>query len=100
MARNDAYLKPNILAVRLFNQRYAWPYLINPEKTAMFLANHHLKIMQSFVSALKVHAAALNNSVVLCGPFINYEASRGKEIKAYYGWNVMARRRAGYMARC
>src|SRR5205085_9005754 len=46
----------------------------------MYLANSHLKIMRSFVSAPQVHIAALKNPAMLGGPFINYDASRVAEI--------------------
>ena len=45
------FLKPNLLFEPLFNQWYAWSYLISPDTAAMFVANLHLKIMQSFVNA-------------------------------------------------
>lgn len=49
-------LKPNVLAEPLFNQWYAWPYLIPPVSAAMYTANAHLKMMESFVAAPQVHA--------------------------------------------
>jgi L-ascorbate metabolism protein UlaG (beta-lactamase superfamily) len=75
------YLKQNILAEPLFNQWYAWPYLIPPASAAMYIANSHLKIMQSFVSAPQVHASALKNPAMIGGPFINYDASKAPAIK-------------------
>lgn len=75
------YLKQNIVAEPLFNQWYAWPYLIPPASAAMYIANSHLKIMRSFISAPQVHVAALKNPAMLGGPFINYDASRAGEIK-------------------
>jgi L-ascorbate metabolism protein UlaG (beta-lactamase superfamily) len=74
-------LKPNVLAEPLVNQWYAWPYLISPQTAAMFTANLHLKIMQSFVNAPQVHIAALKNPAMLGGPFINYDASRSKDVQ-------------------
>jgi L-ascorbate metabolism protein UlaG (beta-lactamase superfamily) len=70
------YLKPNVLVEPMFNQWYAWPYLIAPETAAMFIANLHVKIMQSFVNAPQVHISALKNPAMLGGPFINYDASK------------------------
>jgi L-ascorbate metabolism protein UlaG (beta-lactamase superfamily) len=75
------YFKQNILAEPLFNQWYAWPYLIPPASAAMYIANSHLKIMQSFVSAPQVHVSALKNPAMIGGPFINYDASRTPDIK-------------------
>ena len=76
------FLKPNVLFEPLFNQWYAWPFLIAPETAAMFIANLHLKIMQSFINAPQVHISALKNPAMLGGPFINYDASKVGAIKA------------------
>jgi len=76
------YLKPNLLFEPLFNQWYAWSYLISPGTAAMFVANLHLKIMQSFVNAPQLHISALKNPAMLGGPFINYDASKVPAIKA------------------
>jgi L-ascorbate metabolism protein UlaG (beta-lactamase superfamily) len=75
------YLKGNILAEPLFNQWYAWSSLISPASSAMFIANSHLKIMQSFVNAPTVHIGALKNPAMRGGPFIDYDASRVNDIK-------------------
>ena len=66
----------------LFNQWYAWSYLISPATSAMYVANLHLKLMESFIAAPQVHVSALKNPANLGGPFINYNASRVDEIKA------------------
>lgn len=74
------YLKPNVIAEPLFNQWYAWSYLIPPVTAAKYLVKSHLPIMESFVAAPQVHAAALKNSQMMGGSFINYDASRVWEI--------------------
>lgn len=81
MTRGDVYLKPNVLIEPLYNQWYAWPNLIPPATAAMYVANQHLKIMQSFVSAPQVHVSALKNPAMLGGPFLNYDASRASAIR-------------------
>ena len=81
MATERVYLRRNILAEPLFNQWYAWSSLIAPASSAMFVANSHLKIMQSFVDAPDVHINALKSPALRGGPFIGYSASRVKEIK-------------------
>jgi len=80
--RSKVYLRQNILAEPLFNQWYAWSYLIPPATAAMYMANSHLKIMRSFVDAPQVHISALKNPAMVGGPFINYDESRKEEIKA------------------
>ena len=77
---SKVFLKQNVVVEPLFNQWYAWPYLIAPAAAAMFTANWHMKIMQSFVSSPQVHIAALKNPAMLGGPFLNYDASRVPDI--------------------
>jgi L-ascorbate metabolism protein UlaG (beta-lactamase superfamily) len=81
MPGNSVYLKHNIVAEPLFNQWYAWSYLIPPAPAAMFIANSHLKMMRSFISAPEVHVAALKNPAMLGGSFINHPVSKAPEIK-------------------
>jgi L-ascorbate metabolism protein UlaG (beta-lactamase superfamily) len=85
VSNKNLFFKPNVIAEPLFNQWYAWPYLIPPASAAMYLANAHLKIMQSFVAAPQVHIAALKNPAMLGGPFISYDATKVPAIKALIG---------------
>jgi L-ascorbate metabolism protein UlaG (beta-lactamase superfamily) len=82
MTSNVVYFRPDVVTEPLFNQWYAWAYLISPITAAMYIANSHLKIMRSFVSAPEVHVAALKNSAMLGGPFLDYDAGKVPEIKA------------------
>jgi L-ascorbate metabolism protein UlaG (beta-lactamase superfamily) len=82
MSTENVYLKQNVLVEPLFNQWYAWPSLLAPATSAMFVANSHLKLMQSFVTAPQVHMAALKNPAMRGGPFINCDASKVPEIKS------------------
>ncbi len=82
MKNEPLYLKPNVLVEPLFNQWYAWPYLIAPAPAAMYVVNTHMKIMQSFVAAPQVHVNALKNPAMRGGPFINYGANKAPAIKA------------------
>ncbi|MDB9316587.1 thioester reductase domain-containing protein [Nodularia spumigena] len=75
------YLKPNVIVEPLFNQWYAWSYLISPATAAMYIAHSHLPIMQSFVAAPQVHQNALKNPAMIGGPFINYDSSRVEDIQ-------------------
>ena len=81
MADQKLYLKQNVVLEPLVNQWYAWSYLIPPVTAAMYIANSHLKIMQSFITAPQVHSAALKNPEMLGGPFINYDINKVDEIK-------------------
>jgi L-ascorbate metabolism protein UlaG (beta-lactamase superfamily) len=82
MSQQQVYLKQNALAEPLFNQWYAWPGLIAPASAAVYVANSHLKIMQSFASAPQVHISALKNPAMRGAPFIHYDVDRVPEIKA------------------
>src|SRR5215216_3821981 len=80
-SNNEVYFKQNILIEPLFNRWYAWANLIPPASAAMYIANAHLKIMESFVASPQVHISALKNPAMLGGPFINHDASKVGEIK-------------------
>lgn len=81
MKSSKVYLRQDVQLEPLFNQWYAWSYLISPATSAMYIANGHLKIMQSFVSASQMHVSALKNPAMLGGPFINYSASEVGNVK-------------------
>lgn len=78
---NEMYLKGNVMLEPLFNQWYAWSYLISPSTAPMYVANLHLKLMESFIVAPQVHVSALKNPANLGGPFIDYDAGKVPEIK-------------------
>jgi L-ascorbate metabolism protein UlaG (beta-lactamase superfamily) len=82
MTERSLYLKDNVLAEPLINQWYAWPYLLQPATAAMFIANSHLKILESFIANPQLHISALKNPLMLGGPFINYDTNRMSEIKS------------------
>ena len=77
---NQVYLKPNAIAEPLIDRWHAWSYLIPPATTAMYIANSHIKIMESFVEAPQIHQAALKDPRMIGGSFINYDPSRVAEI--------------------
>lgn len=81
MLSKNVYFKQNVLVEPLFNSWYAWANLIPAASAAMYTANSHLKIMESFVASPQVHVAALKNPAMLGGPFINYGATKVHEIK-------------------
>jgi L-ascorbate metabolism protein UlaG (beta-lactamase superfamily) len=82
MKDRAVYLKQNVLTEPLFDNWYAWSYLISPATAAMYISNHHLKIMRSFVTAPQTHSIALQNPAMRGGPFINYDAGRAGEIRS------------------
>lgn len=77
-----AYLKPNVLLEPLVDQWYAWPHLISPMTAARNICHRHLPIMDSYVKAPGVHAAAVANPKLLGGPFMDYPEPRTEQIAA------------------
>jgi len=75
------YLKPNVVIEPLFERWYAWAHLISPATAAMNTVGRHLKIMNSYIQAEHIHAAAVKNPKMLGGPFMDYNGSRVEEIK-------------------
>jgi L-ascorbate metabolism protein UlaG (beta-lactamase superfamily) len=75
------YLKPNIVMEPLWNQWYAWSYLIAPSTASMYVLNWHLKLLESFAEAPEVHVQALQNPALIGGPFLNYPAERVADVR-------------------
>ena len=88
MTETRFYLKSNVQVEPLFNQWYAWSYLVAPHSAAANIANLHVKIMKSYIAAPQIHANAVKNPALLGGPFIDYEAGRVDEIKALLATTV------------
>ncbi|WP_437283016.1 MBL fold metallo-hydrolase [Sorangium sp. So ce375] len=81
MNRDKLYLRSNVVMEPLVSQWYAWLYLIAPSTAPLYVANQHLKIMQSFVEKPMLHVAALKNPQLIGGPFINHGVDKVPEIK-------------------
>ncbi|HWK03645.1 MAG TPA: MBL fold metallo-hydrolase [Puia sp.] len=82
MANNSLYLKPNVVFEPLFDNWYAWAHLIPPVTAALNVTHRHLKIMNSYIQAPLIHAAAVKNPKLLGGPFMDYEENKAEEIRA------------------
>ncbi|WP_438867475.1 MBL fold metallo-hydrolase [Pseudomonas sp. L1(2025)] len=65
------YLKPSITVEPLFNRWFSWPVLIPPHSAALYLKNHYLPMIASFLEEPELHAAAIENPAMRAGPFIN-----------------------------
>jgi L-ascorbate metabolism protein UlaG (beta-lactamase superfamily) len=76
------FLKPNAMFEPLVNRWYAWSYLVSPLTAAMYIANHHIRVMQSFVATPQLHIEALKKPEMTGGPFIHYDATRTKDVHA------------------
>ncbi len=82
MNEEKLYLKPNLVVEPLFKRWYAWPHLISPATASMNVVGRHLKIMDSYIQAPQIHAAAVKNPKMLGGPFMDLEGKRVDEVKA------------------
>lgn len=72
----SVYLRGNAVVEPLFNQWYAWPYLVAPGTAPLYVANLHLRIMESFVASPEAHVAAVQNPAMLGGPFMSHDPGK------------------------
>ncbi|HSK77089.1 MAG TPA: MBL fold metallo-hydrolase [Thermoanaerobaculia bacterium] len=91
MTQEKLYLRPNVVVEPLVDHWYAWSHLIPPATAALNMTGRHLKIMESYVKAPMVHAAAVKNPAMLGGPFIDYPEPRVGQIKSLIGHMKTAR---------
>src|SRR5579862_3887732 len=91
MQKQLFYLKPNVQVEPLVDQWYAWSHLLAPATAARNLTERHLKIMDSYIAAPQIHAAAVKNPKMLGGPFIDYAGKRVDEIKLLRDHTVRSR---------
>jgi L-ascorbate metabolism protein UlaG (beta-lactamase superfamily) len=81
LSNREVVLKPSVICEPLVNHWHAWPYLIPPATAAMYLANHHLPTMESFVSAPEIHAEALKLAGILGGSFLSHDPTEAPRIR-------------------
>ncbi len=81
MKSKKVYLKPNVVIEPLVDKWYAWPHLISPATAAMNVTGRHLQIMNSYIQAPHIHAAAVKNPKMLGGPFMDYNGGRIQEVE-------------------
>ena len=65
------YLKPNVVFEPLINNWYANEMLLSPAHFALFLVNHHMQVMESFVDAPEMHLEAAQDGSLMGAPFMN-----------------------------
>jgi L-ascorbate metabolism protein UlaG (beta-lactamase superfamily) len=82
MTQEKLFLRPNVVVEPLVDHWYAWSHLISPATAALNVVGRHLKIMESYVKAPQVHAAAVKNPAMLGGPFIDYPEPRVARVQA------------------
>lgn len=80
MEEEVLYLKPNVVVEPLVMRWYAWTHLFSPATAAMNVTGRHLKIMNSYIQAAHIHAAAVRNPKMLGGPFMDYGGGRVQDV--------------------
>ena len=65
------YLKPNVVFEPLINNWYASEMLLSPAHFSLFLVNHHMQVMESFVDAPEMHLEAAQHGSLMGAPFMN-----------------------------
>ena len=70
------------MAEPLVDGWYAWAHLIPPVTAARNLTERHLKIMASYIEAPETHQAAVKNSALAGGPFMDFACNRVEDVKA------------------
>ena len=91
---NSLYLRQNVQIEPLVDQWYAWSHLISPATAAMNIQKRHLPIMESYVKAPMLHAAAVQNPAMLGGPFMDYPEQSVARVQALID---KTRRERGHM---
>lgn len=80
MARKR-FLRPNVAAEPLYNQWYAWWYLLAPGTAPLFVQNLHVQLMRSFVDAPEMHAMALRNPALRGGPYLDVPVDQAPAVR-------------------
>lgn len=78
---DQVYLRSNVYFEPLFNKWFMWPYLLAPAPAAMNVANHHLRIMKSFVANAKIHAKSAKDKAMAGSSLVNIPVSKAGEVK-------------------
>jgi L-ascorbate metabolism protein UlaG (beta-lactamase superfamily) len=65
------YLREDIKIVPTINSWYAWGLLFSPVTFAIITANHHLPILESYLSSPELHSLAIDDISMAGGPFID-----------------------------
>lgn len=75
-------LKSDVVIEPLVERWYAWSHLISPATAALNIPYRHLTLLESFVSAPDIHAAACQNPSLRGGPFVDLPETAVEEVRA------------------
>lgn len=76
------HLRPDVVVQPLVDRWYAWSHLVPPATLALNHVDRHLRIMDSYVAAPHVHAAAAADPAMAGGPFVDLGGGRVDEVRA------------------
>lgn len=79
--RAAQYLKPGVKLEPLVGRWYAFSLTIGPVQQALYLANRHLPLLESFVASPSVHVAASKDPTLYGGAFVDLETSDVPEVR-------------------
>lgn len=71
----EGYLDEAVAAVPLVDSWYAWGQLVDPVSYALNIRGRYIPLLESFVEAPELHADAVQDDVLLGGPFVGLPAS-------------------------
>ena len=92
MNKTQLYLRGDALVEPLVDGWYAWAYLIPPATAARNIAERHLRIMQSYISAPLSHVSAVKNPKLQGGPFVDLGRNRVEEVRGLLDRTLCERR--------
>lgn len=82
------FLRGDVVVEPLINSWYAWSGLVSPSTFPLYIKHSHLKIMRSYITNPKVHAAAVRNPNLLGGPFIDLDGERVEDVRQLHDESV------------
>jgi L-ascorbate metabolism protein UlaG (beta-lactamase superfamily) len=74
-------LKADVVIEPLVERWYAWSHLISPATASLNIPYRHLTLLESFVSAPDIHAAACQNPSLRGGPFVDLPVTSVDEVR-------------------
>jgi L-ascorbate metabolism protein UlaG (beta-lactamase superfamily) len=79
--KSKHYLRPNTVIEPLIGRWYAWSHLVSPATASLNITGRHNKIMNSYIQAPHIHAAAVKNEQMRGGPFMDYKTNRANDVR-------------------
>lgn len=75
-------LRRDVIVEPIWDDWYAWSFLIPPIQAGMYVNGRHLPLMESFVAAPELHVEALRQPGMLGGPYVALPVERREDVAA------------------